>query len=305
MVDRSLDDAGLATLALGGDVEALAGLFERYRPSLYAAAVRILRDRDDALDAVQETFLTALVRLHSLRDPGAVGGWLHAVLRNACLIQLRSGRRDVRGEPPPVDLASLAAGPDEVLDRHALRDWLWAALARLGPDERVTVVLRHFTRCDSYAAIAAVTGVPVGTVRSRLARARSQLAASLRGSLASSPLSSAGLERARLAEWEHFYAELHDAPLPRTYWDTYAPDVVVTDHVGAWAGVEDWSAHEREAIQLGVRATIVGLVAGPDHTILEIDFSNPDWSPDHCPPRSTFVHRLAAGRSRRLDIHYV
>jgi hypothetical protein len=71
------------------------------------------------------------------------------------------------------------------------------------------------------------------------------------------------------------------------------------------AGIADWSAHEREAIGLGVRAPIVGLVAGRDVTILEIDFVNPDTAPDHCPPRSTFVHHLAAGRSRRLDIHYV
>jgi hypothetical protein len=68
---------------------------------------------------------------------------------------------------------------------------------------------------------------------------------------------------------------------------------------------QDWSAHEREAIDLGVRATIVGLVAGPDHTILEIDFTNPASAHDHCPHRSTFVHRLVAGRSRRRDIHYV
>ena len=56
---------------------------------------------------------------------------------------------------------------------------------------------------------------------------------------------------------------------------------------------------------LGVRARIVGLVASRDITVIEIDFTNPDWASDHCPPRSTFVHRLAGGRSRRVDIHYV
>src|SRR5262245_3162506 len=302
MEERSMDDAALATLARGGDAEALAGLLERYRPSLYAAAVRLLRDRDEAHDAVQETYLVALAKLDGLRDPAAVGGWLHAVLRNACVRRLRD-RREAPAET--VDPRAPAPGPEEVLDGHALADWLWAALARLSPEERVTVVLRHFTRCQSYGAVAAVTGVPVGTVRSRLHRARSELAATLRGTLAASPLSHATPERARRAEWEHFYAELHQAPLPRTYRDTYAPDVEVTDRAGAWSGVEAWSAHERDAIDLGVRATIVGLVAGPDHTILEIDFTNPAWADDHCPPRSTFVHRLGAGRSRRLDIHYV
>jgi hypothetical protein len=113
------------------------------------------------------------------------------------------------------------------------------------------------------------------------------------------------LERTRSAEWKQFYAELHEAPVPQTYRNAYASDVEVNDGVGRWHGLVDWSAHEREAIALGVRAAIVGFVASPDVTILEIDFTNPAWAADHCPPRSTFIHRLSAGRSRRLDIHYV
>ena len=73
-----------------GDAEALAGLLERYRPSLYAAAIGLLRNREDARDAVQEACVVALVRIASLRDPAAVGGWLHRVLRNVCLMRLRS-----------------------------------------------------------------------------------------------------------------------------------------------------------------------------------------------------------------------
>jgi RNA polymerase sigma-70 factor (ECF subfamily) len=51
------------------------------------------------------------------------------------------------------------------LDGHVLRDWIWAALGTLSPDDRLTVMLRYFSRCRGYQAIAAVTGVPVGTVR--------------------------------------------------------------------------------------------------------------------------------------------
>jgi RNA polymerase sigma-70 factor (ECF subfamily) len=118
-------------------------------------------------------------------------------------------------------------------------------------------------------------------------------------------LSQATLEAARLAEWEHFYTELHQAPVPRTYRDTYTAGVEVTDTAGRWSGISEWSAHEREAIVLGVRAQILGIWASSDLTILEIDFTNPTQAPGHCPPRSTFVHHLADGRSERLDIHYV
>jgi RNA polymerase sigma-70 factor (ECF subfamily) len=218
-------------------------------------------------------------------------------------MRLRRTRRETASAK--IDLPAMVPGPDDVLEKHSLGDWVWNALNDLHPDDRVTVMLRYFTRCASYKAIAAVSGVPVGTVRSRLHRARSQLSCALRDTLAGSPLSHADLERSRRTAWEHFYAELHEAPVPRTYHDAFAPDVDVTDGIGRWRGLTDWSAHEREAIQLGVRATIVGLVASRDVTILEIDFTNPAWADDHCPPRSTFVHHLSGGRSERLDIHYV
>jgi hypothetical protein len=147
--------------------------------------------------------------------------------------------------------------------------------------------------------------VPVGTVRSRLNRAWSRLGAALRHTAEGAALSQASLEAARRAQWEHFYAELHKTPVPRTYRDTYAADIEVRDTAGRWSGIDAWSAHEREAIMLGVRAQIVGIWASSDLTILEIDFTNPDRAPDHCPPRSTFVHHVADGRSKRLDIHYV
>jgi len=69
----SPSDAELVGLAQAGQVQALAGLLERYRGSLYAAAVRLLRDRDEARDAVQDAMLVAVTRLDSLRDPAAVG----------------------------------------------------------------------------------------------------------------------------------------------------------------------------------------------------------------------------------------
>ncbi|HEY7200085.1 MAG TPA: sigma-70 family RNA polymerase sigma factor [Candidatus Dormibacteraeota bacterium] len=303
MEHAAVSDAELSRLARSGDVAALAGLLERHRPSLYASAVAVLRDREEALDAVQETFVVALVRIGSLRDPEALGGWLHTVLRNTCLMRMRRGRRQASIEE--LELASAAPGPEEALDRHAARDWVWAALDALTPDDRLTVILRYFTRCSSYQSIAAVTAVPVGTVRSRLNRARSRLASALANAASRNGLGQAHLEARRLGAWERFYTELHEAPVPGTYRDLYSPEIEVADATGLWRGVAEWSAHEREAIALGVRARIVGLLANRDFTVLEIDFTNPAGAPDHCPPRSTFVHRLADGRSRRLDIHYV
>ena len=284
-----------------GEVEALAELARRYRPSLYAAAMALLRDRDAAADAVQETFLVALTRLGDLRDPQAVGGWLRSVLRNSCLMQLRQAHPDVPFDDPAVPAAT--PGPEQVLDGNALRDEVWTGLEALAEEERVTLVLRHFTRCSSYEAIAAVTAVPVGTVRSRLNRARRRLLHALTAGTGPHR-DQRRLEESRQRDWDSFYHALHSAPHPRTYRDLYHRDVMVRDPGAAWHGLTDWSAEEREAIALGVRARIAGLAACADLTVLEIDFVNPPSAPGHCPATSTFVHHLRGDRSATVDIYY-
>ena len=296
-----MSDADLGSLARRGDVEALAALLERCRPSLYAAAVSLLGSRADALDAVQDTFVVALLRLADLRDAKAARAWLHAVLRNVCLMHIRQHR-----EIPSagIELPDAVPGPEEALEQHTMGEWVWHALDGLSPDERLTVMLRHFTRCTSYDAIARVTSVPVGTVRSRLNRARRRLAGVLMATAAGTPMSHAGIEAAQRRQWEEFYRLVHQQPVPRTYTELFAPDVDVRDPAGRWYGVEAWSAEERGAITLGVRATITGVLASSDITVLEIDFANPPAWPDHCPPQATFVHRLSQGRSRQLRIHY-
>ena len=211
-----------------------------------------------------------------------------------------------RRHPADGDPATTAIpGVEEALDDLVLHDWVWTAIDELSAEDRLTVMLRYFSRCNTYEAIAGVTAVPVGTVRSRLHRSRAQLGRRLLRTVAGSELTRTEREREQRAEWEGFYRALHDAPVPRTYMNTYSRDVKVTDGFGTWQGVTDWSAHEREAITLGVRASIIGLIASPDLTVLEIDFHNPPGASDHCPPRSTFVHHLSSGRSQRLDIHYV
>jgi RNA polymerase sigma-70 factor (ECF subfamily) len=298
---EAVTDAELGVLARAGEVPALAALLERCRPSLYATALGLLGSRDDALDAVQDTYLTALLRLSDLRDGAAARAWLHSVVRNVCLMRIRQ-RRELPCDS--VTAAGASPGPEEVLDDHVMREWVWHALGTLPRDERVTVMLRYFSRCTSYDEIARVTDVPAGTVRSRLNRARSRLADALTRTIAGTALSHAAVETRRRTQWEAFYRALHEQPSPRTYRDLFAPDIDVRDRSGHWIGVETWSAHEREAIALGVRARIVDLLASSDVTVLEIDFANPASAPNHCPPSATFIHRLDQGRSHQIRIHY-
>lgn len=281
-------------------MHAHAELLERNRASLYATAMRLLGNRADALDAVQDTHVVALIRLRELRDPAAAGAWLHAVVRNVCLMRIRQ-RRELPSDE--IDLPGSAPDPEEILDRNAVRESVRRALDALPPDERLAVILRYFTRCESYEAIARLTAVPTGTVRSRLNRGRSRLAGAL-DAVPAAPGARTRMEASRREQWEDFYRTVHERPSPRTYRELFAQDVDVRDRSGRWAGLRDWSAHEREAIELGVRATVVGLFAGRDVTVIEVDFTNPSAAPGHCPPQATFVHRLERGQSRQLRIHY-
>jgi Sigma-70, region 4 len=203
-----------------------------------------------------------------------------------------------------VEVADAMASPEELVEQHALGEWVWRAIDSLSADERITVMLRYFTRCAGYAEIARVTAVPIGTVRSRLHRARTRLADSLADSAAGASMNSGRADADQYARWADFYRTVHDRPVAATYRELYAHDVDVRDTVGHWVGLSDWSAHEREAIALGVRARLLSVLASGTVTVLEIDFSNPpDW-PDHCPPHATFVHRFREGRSVSLSIHY-
>jgi RNA polymerase sigma factor (sigma-70 family) len=240
-------------------------------------------------------------RSSELHNPAAAKRWLHTVLRNVCLMWLRQ-RRELPAEH--LEPTGTVPSPEELVEQEAVREWVWAAIDALSDDERVTVMLRYFTRCSSYDAIATVTSVPLGTVRSRLHRARARLADNLTASLAGTPMSRNRLEVGRHAQWADFYRTLHERPVTATYRELFTPNVDVRDTAGHWVGVHSWSAHEHEAIGLGVRANLLGVLAGDDVTVLEIDFTNPQEWPDHCPPHATFVHHLHDGRSTRLRIHY-
>ena len=90
-----LSNAKLVRAAQTGDTASLGLLLERHRASLYASALRILGYGPQAEDAVHDAFLVALRKIDQVREPDAVGGWLHVVLRNVCLMRLRAEQGEV------------------------------------------------------------------------------------------------------------------------------------------------------------------------------------------------------------------
>lgn len=138
----------------------------------HALAIQILGNTQDAADAVQEAFATALSRPGAY-DPGKgpLRPWFMRVVRNRCIDMLRGRHRD---SVAPDTLADPAGGPEDDLAQTQESARLRVALAALDRDKREIIVLRDYQDL-SYADIATVLGIAPGTVMSRLHRARTAL----------------------------------------------------------------------------------------------------------------------------------
>jgi RNA polymerase sigma-70 factor (ECF subfamily) len=306
-----LSDADLVRAAQNGDPVSLGVLLERYRAALYGRALGILGHGAQAEDAVHDTFLVALRKIDRVREPAAVGGWLHAVLRNVCLMRLRAGQGEILSDEmhryvgQGDEQRSLDLSAEEAIDRLAMREWVWAALSELPETLRVTAMLRYFGSHCSYEEIAAILGVPVGTVRSRLNQVKTKLADAL--------LKTAGLahdEAGRLTESQTRYfgaaaEEINSGQgydlLLNAYSD--APTCVLsggpTLH-GRGAVIESLESD----LEAGTKMRPTNVLASKDITIFEADFENPRDDPFRCPPATTQVHFQRDGLTHRVHLHF-
>ena len=169
-------DELLVQRSLAGDLDAFNELVAHYQDFLFALVVRTVGDREAAADVVQEAFLNAYRNLRSYRG-GAVRGWLARIALNAATDVLRRRRRlpverypeweDEAWQPP----TGPEADPEQEVTRRARGRVLMGALQRIGEDQRRAIVLFDVEGFD-YAEIAAITGVSLGTVKSRIHRGR-------------------------------------------------------------------------------------------------------------------------------------
>lgn len=176
--DGEASDEALAAAANSGDRGALEVLLARHFDRVHAICRRVTGHPEDALDATQEALLALTKGLHRYDGRALFTTWLYRVATNAALDELR--RRKRRPEPAELDEErSLGSAAGAVESAVAARLDVDAALATLTPDFRAAVVLRDLCDLD-YAEIADVLDVPIGTVRSRIARGRAAIADHLR-----------------------------------------------------------------------------------------------------------------------------
>lgn len=186
-----IDDQTLVELCRAGKTEAFGTLVQRYQDRLYPTIFRLTGVREDALDILQEAFLKAFQQLHRFQGESSFYTWVYRIAVNLAL----SARRR-RGWRPLVDASGVEVDPtdpsspndpSEPLVAREREQRIQSALASLLPDHRAVVVLKDLDGLP-YEEIALLLKIPVGTVRSRLHRARCELRAKLSDLMADGPV---------------------------------------------------------------------------------------------------------------------
>jgi len=177
-----VDEPNLIQSAQRGNLDAFNELVLAYQNRVYNLAFRLLNDPAAADDAAQETFIAAYQKMDTFAG-GSFSAWLLRIVANRCYDELRRQKRrpatsweefdEVDGEASPF-LADPAESPEEHAQRAELTHILRAAIAGLPPDQRMVLVLSDVEEMG-YAEISAAVRIPIGTVKSRLARARARL----------------------------------------------------------------------------------------------------------------------------------
>lgn len=178
-----ISDAAVISRVRQGEVDAFALLVERYQARCARLALRLLRDPDEAADAVQDAFIRAYASMDSYQERERFGSWLLCIVANRCRSASASARRRAQLASEWWRLHADATATDTVIDAerdHVLARRLSAALGELPPATRAAVVRKYADEL-TYEEIAADTGVTVSALKMRVSRGSAQLRRTLAG----------------------------------------------------------------------------------------------------------------------------
>jgi len=198
------EEQQLLDRARSGDMEAFEAIVRANEAAVYRLALSKLGSREDAEDASQEVFLKAYTALNGFRGDSRISVWLYRIASNVCLDFLRRRRdtvslsaEDENGEPLELDLPDNRFDPVSLTERKDLNERISTAIDALPPDAREILLLRVVAE-QSYDDIAESLQLDIGTVKSRIFRARKKLCALLDGNFSdarSSKKSEGGVRR--------------------------------------------------------------------------------------------------------------
>src|SRR5207253_368725 len=183
----SADDPALVRAAQKGDMGAFEELVARHRDKIYARALTMMRNEEEAIDLSQEAWVKGWQRLKQFQGEAGFGTWMTRIVINLCLDQLRKQKRQraesieaMSEESGGVErqMPVVTVNPTAGLERGELRQRIEKALGQLSHEHRTVIVLHEFEEME-YKEIAKTMACSIGTVMSRLFYARRKLAALL------------------------------------------------------------------------------------------------------------------------------
>src|SRR3954464_13643192 len=183
---RTQDDAAVVSAFLGGEERAFQELVERYQPRLLIFIYRTIGDREKAEDLVQEVFIRVYRHIHRFDRSKKFSTWVYTIASNLAKNELRNRSRNPlvlfqtiksnwEDEERPLQFEDTTARPDDLYRKRHLRELVDEATAKLPEHHRQVFVLRELEG-KSYEEIAEITDCNLGTVKSRLNRARNSFA---------------------------------------------------------------------------------------------------------------------------------
>ena len=172
------EDVRLIDEALAGNAASFGELVLKYQNRLFNTMMHVVRSREEAEDVVQDAFVQAFVKLQTFQGASAFYTWLYRIAFNVSMSRRRRKRPelsvDIAREASGNDPEDIGPSPLERVEQGESIKQVQCALAALGEEQRSILVLREIDNCR-YEQIAEILDLPVGTVRSRLHRARLQL----------------------------------------------------------------------------------------------------------------------------------
>jgi len=281
-------------------------LFYRYNVHARAIALKICGNTAAAEDAVQDAWIAAYTNIHQLRSSDAFLPWLKQIVRNSCYQLLRRDRNIVLTASIPVSDKLIQDSIESKFEQVAERDRLYTVLSSLPLPLRQTVMLRYLSGNTSYVEIAAITGVPVGTVRSRLSDSKKKLA-----NLLNQPFDPGSDEFKSSLYWNDFYREVcpgayRHPNLLSDFFNHIGDDLNIVFTSGKTVvGKSIFEESVFDDMEHGSKlATVESCITSGDLTLLKVAFENSREHPSHCPPNSYLTFLREKGKMIRMRLYH-
>jgi len=292
--------------AKAGEETAWNVLYQRYYPGLFAIALQICGNISETKDIVQNSFVTAWLKLSQLKDSANFGGWIKTIVARNCYHYLhKNGQRKNSDSISIRDEHSLR---DELETRHdslLTQSRLYTALTRLPEVLRTTLLLRYFSSYQSYSDIAEILSIPVGTVRSRLNEAKLKLAEKW-----NQPTDYDQRILKERDEWNSFYLENYSGlhrhyDCKKRFFNHLDKNMQITFPGGKPdTGSRLFENVIADDLRVGSWLTPINVLSCGNISIIESKHFNSAEHPGHCPPRSVTMLFRKKTEAYKMNLYF-